>query len=176
VVQLGAGGAGAAVAHAALALGTQQLSVFDIDTARAERLALDLNARFGEGRAHAGTDLPAAMAAADGLINATPVGMAKLPVLPLPASLLRPGLWVADVVYFPLETALLRAASELGCRTLHGGGMAVFQAAGAFRLFTGIEPDAERMLRHFATMVGEGAEKRGHDHAPGNNHFRGNTR
>lgn len=155
VVQLGAGGAGAAVAHAALMLGTRQLSIFDTDTARAERLERDLNARFGEGRVRAGTDLPAAMAEADGLINATPVGMAKLPGLPLPASLLRPELWVADIVYFPLETALLRAARALGCRTLHGGGMAVFQAAGAFRLFTGIQPDAERMLQHFSAMVGE---------------------
>lgn len=155
VVQLGAGGAGAAVAHAALILGTQQLSIFDTDTTRAERLALDLNARFGEERVRAGANLPAAMAAADGLINATPVGMAKLPGLPLPGSLLRPNLWVADIVYFPLETALLRAARELGCRTLHGGGMAVFQAAAAFRLFTGIEPNAERMLHHFARMVGE---------------------
>jgi shikimate dehydrogenase len=155
VVQLGAGGAGAAVAHAALTLGTQQLGIFDTDAARAEHLARNINARFGEGRARPGTDLPAAMAEADGLINATPVGMAKLPGLPLPASLLRPNLWVADVVYFPLETALLRAARALGCRTLHGGGMAVFQAAGAFRLFTGIEPDAERMRHHFAAMVGE---------------------
>jgi shikimate dehydrogenase len=160
VVQLGAGGAGAAVAHAALILGTQQLSVFDTETARAERLALGLTARFGEGRVCAGTDLPAAMAAADGLINATPVGMTKLPGLPLPASLLRPELWVADIIYFPLETELLLAARALGCRTLHGGGMAVFQAAGAFRLFTGIEPDTERMLRHFAAMVDEAAKFR----------------
>jgi shikimate dehydrogenase len=159
VVQLGAGGAGAAVAHAALSLGAQQLSIFDTDTPRAERLAIDLNARFGESWARPGTDLPAAMAEADGLINATPVGMAKLPGLPLPASLLRPKLWVADIVYFPLETELLRTARALGCRTLHGGGMAVFQAAGAFRLFTGIEPDTERMLRHFAAMVGKRAEE-----------------
>ena len=94
------------------------------------------------------------MAAADGLINCTPTGMAKYPGLPLPAALLRPALWVAEIVYFPLETELLRAARALGCRTLDGGGMAVFQAVGAFRLFTGIEPDAGRMLRHFAAMAG----------------------
>jgi shikimate dehydrogenase len=62
---------------------------------------------------------------------------------------LRPGTWVADIVYFPLETDLLRAARQRGCRTLDGGGMAVFQAAQAFRLFTGIEPDRERMLTQF---------------------------
>jgi shikimate dehydrogenase len=80
--------------------------------------------------------------------------MAKYPGLPLPAALLRRDLWVAEIVYFPMETELLRAARALGCRTLDGGGMAVFQAVEAFRLFTGITPDADRMLRHFAAMGG----------------------
>jgi shikimate dehydrogenase len=56
------------------------------------------------------------------------------------------------VVYFPLETELLRQARARGCRTMGGGGMAVFQAVGAFRLFTGREPDAARMLRHFGAL------------------------
>jgi shikimate dehydrogenase len=70
----------------------------------------------------------------------------------LPTGFLRPDLWVADIVYFPLDTELLRAARSLGCRTMAGGGMAVFQAADAFRLFTGREPDAERMIKHFDSM------------------------
>jgi shikimate dehydrogenase len=153
VVQLGAGGAGSAVAHAAMTLDVKQLTIFDTDRARAEHVADDLSSRFGAGRAVAGTDLAAAMANADGLINTTPVGMAKLPGMPLPADLLSPNLWVAEIVYFPLETELLRTARALGCRTLDGGGMAVFQAAEAFRLFTGAEPDPERMVRHFASLV-----------------------
>jgi len=152
VVQLGAGGAGAAVAHAALTLGVKLLTLFDLDASRSKRLAADLAARFGEGRATPGADLGGAMAEADGLIHATPIGMAKHPGLPLPAKFLRPGLWVAEIVYFPLETELLRTAQGIGCRTLNGGGMAVFQAAEAFRLFTGIAPDVDRMLRHFASM------------------------
>jgi shikimate dehydrogenase len=152
VVQLGAGGAGAAVAHAALTLGVKKLTVFDLDATRSQRLATELAGRFGKGRAIAGADLGGAMAGADGLIHATPTGMAKHPGLPLPAKFLRPQLWVAEIVYFPLETELLRTAKGIGCRTLNGGGMAVFQAAEAFRLFTGIAPDAERMLRHFASM------------------------
>jgi shikimate dehydrogenase len=152
VVQLGAGGAGAAVAHALLAEGVGRLAVADTDGSRAESLAVDLVARFGAGRAVAVADLAAEVAAADGLVNCTPVGMAKLPGTPLPVALLHPTLWVAEIVYFPLETALLRAARALGCRTLDGGGMAVFQAVGAFRLFTGLEPDAARMQRHFAAM------------------------
>jgi shikimate dehydrogenase len=78
--------------------------------------------------------------------------MAKFPGLPLPAELLKPRHWVAEIVYFPLETELLRVARSKGCRTLDGGGMAVFQAVEAFRLFTGVTPDAERMRRHFASM------------------------
>jgi shikimate dehydrogenase len=151
-VQLGAGGAGAAVAHAALTLGIGRLTIFDTERGRAEQVAANLASRFGEGRVAPGTDLPAAMAQADGLIHATPTGMVKYPGLPLPAALLRPQLWVAEIVYFPLETELLRTARQLGCRTLNGGGMAVFQAVEAFRLFTGITPDAERMSRHFASM------------------------
>jgi shikimate dehydrogenase len=150
VVQLGAGGAGSAVAHAALTLGVGRLTVVDTDRARAEQVAAGLRERFGAGRAVAGD--AAAVADADGLINTTPVGMAKYPGVPLPVELLRPGLWVAEIVYFPLETELLRHARALGCRTLDGGGMAVFQAVEAFRLFTGVTPDAERMLRHFASM------------------------
>jgi shikimate dehydrogenase len=157
VVLLGAGGAGAAVAHALLAEGVGKLSIADTETPRADALAASLCAQFGPGRAEACTDLAAAVAAADGLVNCTPIGMAKLPGTPLPVALLRPELWVAEIVYFPLETELLRAARAIGCRTLDGGGMAVFQAVGAFRLFTGISPDAARMLQHFAGMCQEGA-------------------
>ncbi|SEJ16584.1 shikimate dehydrogenase [Pseudomonas linyingensis] len=152
VVQMGAGGAGAAVAHALLQDGVQQLTIFDVEPARAAELAANLNASFGAGRAQAGSDLPAAMAEAQGLVNTTPVGMAKLPGLPLPAELLRADLWVAEIIYFPLETELLRAARALGCQTLDGGKMAVFQAVKAFELFTGREADAERMMAHFASM------------------------
>ena len=153
VVQVGAGGAGSAVAQAAVKLGVRHLTVIDTDPAKAEQVAADVAARFGAGRATPGTDLAAALATADGVINTTPVGMAKFPGSPVPRALLRPELWVAEIIYFPLETELLRDARALGCRTLTGGGMAVFQAVDAFRLITGVEPDPERMQRHFASMV-----------------------
>jgi len=152
VVQMGAGGAGAAVAHALLAEGVETLSIFDVETSRAEALANNLNQQFGAGRARAGHDLPTAMAVADGLVNTTPMGMAKLPGMPVPVELLRGDLWVAEIVYFPLETELLRNARALGCRTLDGGTMAVFQAVKAFELFSGVAPDAGRMLAHFQGM------------------------
>jgi len=154
VVQMGAGGAGAAVAHALLSEGVQQLSIFDVDIRRAQDLADNLNQHFDVARAVAGYDLPSAMAQADGLVNTTPMGMKKLPGMPVPVELLRAELWVAEIVYFPLETELLRNARVLGCRTLDGGNMAVFQAVKAFELFSGVVPDAQRMLEHFQRMNG----------------------
>ncbi|MCM2577797.1 shikimate dehydrogenase [Streptomyces meridianus] len=159
VVQLGAGGAGAAVAQALLTLGAGRLAVVDAIGDRAARLAASLGARFGPDRVTAGTPehLPAFLGRADGLVHATPTGMAAHPGLPLPAELLRPELWVAEVVYRPLRTELLRSAQELGCTTLDGGGMAALQAADAFRIFTGREPDLPRMLadvRELAAQAG----------------------
>ncbi|WP_432189017.1 shikimate dehydrogenase [Streptomyces sp. Tue6028] len=156
VVQLGAGGAGAAVAHAVLTLGAGQVTVVDAMPDRAAVLAAALEAHFGAGRAAAAS--PDALAGllpdADGIVHATPTGMAAHPGLPLPAALLHPRLWVAEVVYRPLETELLRTARALGCATLDGGGMAAFQAADAFRLFTGREPDSARMLADITELAG----------------------
>ena len=152
VVQMGAGGAGAAVAHALLGAGVECLTIFEVETARAQGLVDNLNAHFGAGRAQLGRDLSAAMAEADGLVNTTPVGMAKLPGTPLPVELLREALWVAEIIYFPLETELLKHARSLGCRTLDGSTMAVFQAVKAFELFSGQPADAERMMAHFHSL------------------------
>jgi len=155
VVQIGAGGAGAATAYAMLKLGVGALSVFDVDVGRAAALADSLGRIFGAARIGVAQELPVALATADGLVQATPVGTREHPGMPLSERLLRPDLWVAEIVYFPLETPLLRAARAMGCRTLDGGGMAVFQAAAAFEIFTGLEADRERMLRHFHTIPGD---------------------
>ena len=151
---IGAGGAGAAVAHALLGLGCERLEVLDTDRGRAGRLVAALCARFGTERASVAEALEAALGHADGVVNATPTGMVGHGGTPVPKHLLRAELWVADVVYRPLETELLRAARAAGCRTLDGGGMVVLQAAGSFERFTGAKPDRERMLRHFATLGG----------------------
>jgi shikimate dehydrogenase len=158
VVLVGAGGAGAAVAHATLSLGAQRLAIADAAPERAQALATSLREHYGRERAVAAPleDLAGELAGADGVINATPAGMQAHGGAAFSPELLHAGLWVADVVYRPLETELLRHARQLGCRTLDGGGMAVFQAALSFALFTGCEPDRERMLRHFAALV-EGA-------------------
>lgn len=149
---VGAGGAGVAVAHAALKLGITHLDICDRDFSRAEHLAAELNARFGEGHAFAVKDPADSLPFADGLIHATPMGMPAHPGMPVKADLLEQRHWVADIVYMPLVTELLATATQKGCRTLPGGGMTVFQAVGAFRLFCGREPDADRMTAHFTEI------------------------
>jgi shikimate dehydrogenase len=155
VVQLGAGGAGAAVATAMLQLGAARVVVVDPDTDRARCLVESAGARFGRERVALG--LPGQvgehLGRAHGLINASPIGMTGHPGAPIDPRLLPPHLWVADIVYRPLETRLLAEARRRGCRTLDGGGMAVFQAVRAFEVFTGRAPDADRMLAHLGELA-----------------------
>jgi shikimate dehydrogenase len=155
VVLVGAGGAGAAVAHALLALGTGNLTVIDREAASAEELASRLCGRYGAGRAAASDldDIAGAVSRADGLVHATPLGMHGDGGSAVPAELLRQELWVADVVYMPLATQLLRDARAAGCRTLDGGGMVAHQAADSLELFTGVAPDRQRMVAHLAELV-----------------------
>jgi shikimate dehydrogenase len=153
VVLLGAGGAGSACADAVLRLGAAKLLVVDQDSSRALALTARLNKHFGDGRVSASTDVAAALGGATGLIQATPVGMAKMPGMPLPEALLRPSMWVSEIVYVPLETALLKAARRIGCATADGGHMNVGQGVRGFKLFTGLDADVARMDAHFRKLV-----------------------
>ena len=156
VVQLGAGGAGAAVADALLSDGTEHLTVVDVDVDRATALARALTDRFPTARVDAGEidKLPVLLPHSDGLVHCTPTGMADHPGLPVDPDLLHAGLWVADIVYRPLNTELLQAARRAGCRTLSGGHMAVHQAADTFTLVTGLQPDLDRMFATFTHLLG----------------------
>ncbi|MEK0417524.1 MAG: hypothetical protein RI949_1530 [Pseudomonadota bacterium] len=153
VVLLGAGGAGAAIAHAALRLGVEELVVCDREEAKRQALVAELQRVYAHARVKSEIQVDSALQGATGLIHATPTGMDKLPGLPLDAELLHPGLWVSEIVYFPLETALLKAARARGCAVSDGGGMAVGQAVGAFEHFTGLQADPARMELHFRRMV-----------------------
>jgi shikimate dehydrogenase len=156
VTLVGAGGAGAAVGHALLDLGAEHVTVVDLDVDRATVLARELAGRHPSARVDASAfdKLSVLLPISDGVVHCTPTGMADHPGMPFDATLLHPGLWVADIVYRPLNTALLTAAREVGCRTLDGGHMAVHQATTAFELITGITPDADRMSRHFRSLAG----------------------
>ena len=153
VVLIGAGGAGAACADAVMRLGAHQVLIVDQDTTRARELADRLNRNFKGDRAGVAANVSSALQGSSGLIHATPVGMARSPGVPFPEALLRPSLWVSEVVYVPLDTELLKAARRIGCRTADGGHMNVGQAVRGFRLFTGLDADAARMDAHFRRLV-----------------------
>jgi shikimate dehydrogenase len=153
VVLIGAGGAGRAVAFALLDLGAARLVIHDRDGARATALRNDLAKHYGASRCRLTSDLAGDIAAADGVVNATQVGMRGFPGNPVPVSALSAAHWCADVVYTPIETAFIQAAAAKGCRVMTGGGMCVHQAVEAFRLFTGVEPDLARLHCAFATAL-----------------------
>jgi shikimate dehydrogenase len=153
VTQFGAGGAGAATAHGLLSLGVGQLTIIDSDAAKRDALIANLRTHFGAHRVAGNDDVAAAVTSADGLVNATPMGMAAFPGTPFDTSLLRARQWVADIVYFPLETPLLRDARAAGCATLDGSGMNIGQAAAAFEIFTGLVADRARMRASFDAFV-----------------------
>jgi quinate/shikimate dehydrogenase (NAD+) len=152
-VLVGAGGAGRAVAFALMDLGAAQVIVYDTDAARAAALVADLALHHGASRCRLADSLPDALAEAAGVINATPVGMLGIPGNPVPPAALRPEHWVADVIYTPMETLLIKAARARGARVLTGGGMCVHQAVETFRLFTGLKPDIARLQATFATAL-----------------------
>jgi shikimate dehydrogenase len=153
VVLLGAGGAGAAVGYAALGLGVSELTIFDVDPSRAAALADNLRGNFRDRKITPAKDLQGAMRPATGLVHCTPKGMTGHAGMPLDASLLRPSMWVSEIVYVPLETELLKAARRVGCATADGGHMNVGQAIRGFKLFTGREADAARMDAHFRRLA-----------------------
>lgn len=153
VVQVGAGGAGRAVAFALMDLGVALLVIHDLDAARANALKVELSSDYGPSRCRIADDLEQDIAGADGVVNATQVGMRGFPGCPVPVAALKATHWAADVIYTPMETIFLKAASGAGARVLNGGGMCVHQAVEAFRCLTGVAPDLAGLHRAFDAAV-----------------------
>src|SRR6476661_2880239 len=150
VVQIGAGGAGRATAFALMDLGVSVLVIHDRDAGRAKALTADLARHFDPSRCRLAGDLAGDIAAADGIVNATQMGMRGFPGNPVPVSAIKPSHWAADVIYTPVDTEFIKAAIATGARVMSGDGMCVHQAVEAFRFFTGITPDLARLHRAFA--------------------------
>ncbi|MBR0823277.1 shikimate dehydrogenase [Bradyrhizobium liaoningense] len=150
VAVIGTGGVGKAIAFALASLDVTDLRIFDSEPARAEKLAA-LLAKHGGARVV--TSVENALDGATGLVNGTPVGMLPNRDTPVPASLLRENLWVADAVYSPLITPLLAAARAKGARIMTGRELAIYQAADAFELFTGLAPSTEVMGQAFDEVM-----------------------
>jgi shikimate dehydrogenase len=137
VALIGAGGVGKAIAFALASLGVTELNIFDADRAKAEALSSQLHGRL---TARVADDVAGTLQAVVGVVNATPVGMLPDRGMAVPEALLHRGLWVADAVYTPLWTPLLVAAKARGAGIMTGRDLAVYQAADAFELFTGLKP------------------------------------
>jgi len=138
MVVLGAGGAARAVIAGALGAGVRNVVVINRNQERAAvAAALDpVRCVVGDVSDVAGADV---------VVNASPVGMSASPGLPLGAEQIHAGQVVVDLVYDPVDTALLATARDRGAATVDGLGMLVHQAADAFRLWTGVEPPLEAM-------------------------------
>ncbi|MCS6996182.1 MAG: shikimate dehydrogenase [Casimicrobiaceae bacterium] len=158
VVLVGAGGAGAAVAYALGTLGAESVVILDRAPERAEELARRAARTHPKTHYSTAPISKLAFSAATGVVQATPVGMHKLPGMPFDPEWLPERAWVNDIVYFPIETALLAAARARALRVLDGGAMAVGQAAAAFEHFTGRPANVERMRQHFMQLLRERKE------------------
>lgn len=152
VVLVGTGGAGAAVAHGIMALGATHLTLVDTDVAKAQGLALNIATHYGIDKVAAATDAKDALTHADGLVNATPLGMAGIGGMCVPAEWIQSKHWVSDVVYSPLVTPMLQTAQDKGCTTIGGDGMNLWQAVKAFELFTGKQGNAQRMEHYHKAL------------------------
>lgn len=157
VIQVGAGGAGGATSYALLHSGISELLITDRSPAQTQRLVDRLIAAFPSAHIHATAieELPETFRGADGVVHATPMGMLHNPGLPFDLDNVPLEAWIAEVVYLPLETALVRAARERGHRVLDGGLMAVGQAVDSIRLITGLQPDPARIRAHFQALAEE---------------------
>ena len=142
-VVLGAGGAARAIVHALRQRG-KRVVVVNRTRARAESLAAEEGAGV---EAADWASLPAALKGASLLVNATSLGMKGQPALDVDLSPLPARAAVNDIVYFPLETALLHQARARGLRAVSGIGMLLHQAAPGFERWFGARPGVTPELR-----------------------------
>ena len=150
VALIGAGGVGKAIAFALANLGVAELSIFDADRAKAETLSSQLRGRL---KARVADDVADALQGAVGVVNGTPVGMLPDRGMAVPEALLHRDLWVADAVYTPLWTPLLTAAKARGAKVMTGRELAIYQAADAFELFTGLKPPVATIGNAFDAVM-----------------------
>jgi shikimate dehydrogenase len=150
VAVIGAGGVGRAIAFALTGIGVAEIRIFDTDRAKAAQLAGQIGKR---GKASVAGSVEDAMRGASGVVNGSPVGMLPNRDTPVPDVLLHRGLWVADAVYTPLWTPLLNAAKAEGAEVMTGRELAIYQAADAFELFTGLKPSAAEMGNAFDAVM-----------------------
>jgi shikimate dehydrogenase len=130
VALIGAGGVGRAIGHGLIALGAREIRVFDVEATRATALAEQLGAVPTP-------SVASAVEGADGIVNASPVGMAAHPGSPMPSAMLTGRRWCCDAVYTPMRTPFVTAATAAEVQVLGGFELFMQQGIDAFHLFTG---------------------------------------
>jgi shikimate dehydrogenase len=154
VAVIGAGGVGKAIAFALADLGVSELRIFDTEHAKATQLAALIKDQGKmTGTTCVGDSVEDALRGVAGVVNGSPVGMLPSLGSPVPDTLLHAGMWVADAVYSPLWTPLLQAAKARGCAVMTGRELAIYQAADAFELFTGVVPSTAEMGIAFDSVM-----------------------
>ena len=158
VFLLGCGGAARAIAMTLAFHNAEKIYIYNRTTAKAESLVDEINKNIRP-CAEVVESLESqskAIHTCDVLINSTSLGMhPDEAILPIDESLLSPDLIVADIVYNPLMTKLLRTARAKGCSIVPGLGMLIYQGAAAFELFTGIEPLVDEMSKTVHSLMGQ---------------------
>jgi shikimate dehydrogenase len=146
VAVLGAGGAARAVVLALLRNGAREIRIVNRTLARAEELMAPHRgkAAFSVVR---WDEIRRALEGARLLVNTTSLGMATKEPLEVPLDVLGSSALVADIVYNPLETRLLKSARALGFRTMDGLGMLMHQGVPAFAAWFGVTPQVTPALR-----------------------------
>jgi len=141
VLLIGAGGVGVAIAAALCRLKVQELIVYDTCIESAKTLVQLLSESGGVARV-ANPNLADEMKQARGLVNATPLGMYQYPGNPFPVSGMGGQEWAFDAVYTPEKTEFLAECQQRSISVLSGFRLFLYQGLDAFRIFTGITPDA----------------------------------
>ncbi|MFC1532899.1 shikimate dehydrogenase [Thermodesulfobacteriota bacterium] len=154
---LGCGGAARSIAMTLASKGCEKIFLCNRTISKAEALSADINKVFEDCSSVVPRELPPmgeVLPACDLLINTTSIGMHPYADnMPLDESLLFKGLAVADIVYNPLETLLLKAANKIGCSVVNGLGMLVYQGAKAFKLWTGVDPPVHEMFEVLQSVI-----------------------
>lgn len=158
VAIIGTGGVGKAIAFALAGCGVGRLRLYDTDRSKAEALAALVG---GRAEVMVADGAEEAVSGAVGIVNGTPLGMLPNRDMPVPAGAIRASQWVADAVYHPLWTPLLKAAQKAGATVMTGRELAIHQAVDAFRLFTGLEASEAVIGASFDAVIAarEGAEQ-----------------
>lgn len=148
VFLLGAGGAARAITMY-LGNGPKTISVSDIDPEKCSALKAHFEKYYDGKRLHIvkKDDYEKALANAELLINATPLGMKESDGSPMDRNLLHPGLYVYDLVYNRPATELVKEATQLKLHAVTGAGMLLYQGAISFEIWTGKKPPIDVMKK-----------------------------